>query len=146
MDLTEIVSIAGKPGLHKIVGRRPAGLIIESLEEKPKRAPSSIHQKISILEDISVFTYGEDVKLREVLIAMHKAVKDGLKLIDKKDDGSVIRDFFRKVLPEFDEDQVYTSDIIKIASWYKILSTYTNLDELKSETESTDAKSSEEEE
>ncbi len=135
MDLTEVVSIAGKPGLQRIVGRRPAGLIVESLDARKKRFPSSITEKISILSDISIYTYEGDVKLSEVLKSLHEKAQGGLQLITKKQKGDEIRDFFREVLPDFDETQVYTSDIVKLVNWYSILIEFTDLDELLTENE-----------
>jgi len=130
MDLTEVVSIAGKPGLQKIVGRRPSGLIVESLDDRKKRFPSSITEKISILSDISIYTYDGDIPLSEVLKSLHEKVQAGLKLVNKKNSGDEIRSFFREVLPEFDEVQVYTSDIVKLVNWYSILVEFTDFEEL----------------
>jgi len=129
-DLTEIVSIGGKPGLHRIVGRRPAGIIVETLDDKKKRFPGSITQKISILEDISIYTYEGDMKLSEVLKLLHQKAKDGLELICMKSSGEEIKTFFREVLPEYDEDQVYNSDIIKLVNWYQILRDHIDIDAL----------------
>lgn len=132
-NLTEIVSIGGKPGLHRIVGRRPAGIIVETLDDKKKRFPGSITEKISILEDISIYTYEGDIKLAEVLKVLHQKVKDGLELISKKNSGEEIKAFFREVLPEYDEDQVYNSDIIKLVNWYQILRDHIDIDQLGEE-------------
>ncbi|MCB9246255.1 MAG: DUF5606 domain-containing protein [Flavobacteriales bacterium] len=130
MQLSDIISIAGKPGLHKIVGKRPAGLIVETLDSKGKRFPTSITQKISILEDISMYTYDGDKRLADVLRVMHEKVQAGLTLVGRSNSGDEIRDFFREVLPDFDEERVYTSDILKLISWYQILQEFTDLDEL----------------
>jgi hypothetical protein len=124
MELRDVVAIGGKPGLHKIVGRRNNGLIVESIDDRKKRIPTSLTQKVSILDDISMYTYDEDVRLSEVLKNLDTQVKGGLEVPVKKDGGDAIRDFFRKVLPNFDEDQVYVSDILKLCSWYKILDGY----------------------
>ncbi len=121
MELRDVVAIGGKPGLHKIVGRRNNGLIVESIDDRKKRIPTSLTQKVSILDDISMYTYDDDVRLSEVFKNLDAQVKGGLEIPVKKDGGDAIRDFFRKVLPSFDEDQVYVSDILKLCSWYKIL-------------------------
>ena len=119
--------------MHRIVGRRPAGIIVETMDEKKKRFPGSITQKISILEDISIYTYEGDVKLSEVLKKLHDKAENGLELISKKNSGDEIKAFFREVLPEYDEDQVYNSDIIKLVSWYQILREHIDITELGSE-------------
>ena len=125
--LSEIVSVAGKPGLHKLIGNRSNGLIVESLDGDKKRFPTSLTQKVSFLSDISMYTYDGDEKLSEILQKLHAVAEGGEALISKKNSASEIQSFFRKVLENFDEDQVYNSDILKLVSWYKILK---NLDEV----------------
>ncbi len=140
MELKDVVSIGGKPGLHQVVGRRTNGLIVESIDERKKRTPTSLTQKVSILEDISIYTYESDVKLRDVFKSLDTLVTEGLTLVQKKDGGDAIRDFFRKVLPEFDEDQVYTSDILKICTWYGVLKDHIDFQKEVEEDESSDDK------
>lgn len=140
MELKDIVSISGKPGLNQIVGQRPNGLIVETIDAQKKRFTTSLNQKVSILEDISMFTIDGDVKLIEVLRSLDKEVKNGLELISKKNSGEEIRFFFKKILPNFDEKQVYNSDILKVAAWYAILKDIVDFSEVK-ETDEKDAAS-----
>jgi dephospho-CoA kinase len=119
--LNEIVSVAGKPGLHKLVGKRSNGLIVESLNGDKKRFPTSLTQKVSFLSDISMFTYDGDKKLEDILKTLHEKVGAGLELVNKKNSGEEIQSFFRTVVEDFDEDQVYNSDIVKLVSWYSLL-------------------------
>ena len=105
--LNEIVSVAGKPGLHKLVGKRSNGLIVESLNGDKKRFPTSLTQKVSFLSDISMYTYDGDKKLEDILKILHEKVGAGLELVNKKNSGEEIQSFFRKVVEDFDEDQVY---------------------------------------
>ncbi len=119
--LTDIVSVSGKPGLHQLVGKRANGLIVESLDGTNKRFPTSLTQKVSFLSDISMYTYDGDEKLEDILKSLHTAVEGGLELITKKSSADEVQAFFRKILENFDEDQVYNSDILKLVSWYKIL-------------------------
>ncbi|MCB9262654.1 MAG: DUF5606 domain-containing protein [Flavobacteriales bacterium] len=135
MELKDVVSIGGKPGLHQIVGKRQNGLIVESIDDKKKRSPTSLTSKVSILDDIAIYTTDEDVPLREVLKSLDEKVKGGLELVTKKDGGEVIRDFFRKILPNFDEEQVYTSDIVKICNWYETLKEHIDFQKVSEETE-----------
>lgn len=121
MELKDIVSIGGKPGLQKIISRRNSGFIVEALDGSGKKFPASFNHKVSILEDISIYTYDDDTPLGLVFKSLDEKVKDGLELVTKKNSGDEIRDFFREVLPNFDEEQVYVSDIVKVANWYKIL-------------------------
>lgn len=133
MELKDVVSIAGKPGLNLIVGKRPNGLIVETIDAQKKRFPTSLSQKVSILEDISIYTAEGDKRLMEVLILLHEQASKGLALINKKDSGDEIRSFFKKVLPDFDEARVYNSDIIKLVNWYTILKDHMDFTEDKSE-------------
>lgn len=119
--LKNILSITGKPGLYKLVNRGNNMLIVESLLDG-KRIPSYARDKIVSLADISMFTMGDDVSLSSVLTSLGE--KEGLKpaSIDyKKADNDQLRAFFAEVLPDFDRERVYPSDIRKLIQWYNIL-------------------------
>lgn len=119
--LRDILSITGKPGLYKLVSRGNNMLIVESLLDG-KRIPTYARDKIVSLGEISMYTMGEDIALNEVLIKLGE--KEGLKMasIDpKKADNDQLRDFFGEVLPDFDRDRVYPSDIRKLIQWYNLL-------------------------
>ena len=119
--LKDILSITGKPGLYKLVNRGNNMLIVESLLDG-KRMPTYARDKIVSLGEISMYTMGEDIALSEVLTKLGE--KEGLKVasIDpKKADNDELRDFFGEVLPDFDRDRVYPSDIRKLVQWYNIL-------------------------
>jgi len=68
MELKDVVSVAGIGGLHKIVGQRPSGLILETIDDQKRRFPTSLTQKVSILEDIAIFTVTDEVRLGEILL------------------------------------------------------------------------------
>lgn len=119
--LRDILSITGKPGLYKLVSRGNNMLIVESLLDG-KRTPTYARDKIVSLGEISMYTMGEDIALSEVLTKLGE--KEALKVasIDpKKADNDQLRDFFGEVLPDFDRDRVYPSDIRKLIQWYNIL-------------------------
>lgn len=119
--LRDILSITGKPGLYKLVSRGNNMLIVESLLDG-KRVPTYARDKIVSLGEISMYTMGEDIALSEVLTKLGE--KEGLKVasIDpKKADNDELRNFFGEVLPDFDRDRVYPSDIRKLIQWYNIL-------------------------
>ncbi len=119
MDLSKIMTISGKGGLFTLVAQTKTGAIVESMTDG-KRFPVFTHEKMSSLEEISVFTTGEDAPLKDVLKKMYEK-QEGKAAIDPKSDGAILRQFFAEVLPEFDQDRVYTSDIKKIIAWYNQL-------------------------
>ena len=102
-------------GLYKVLTQTKSGFIVESLEDR-KRLPVSGTQQISMLEDISIFTISDDIPLKEVFLKM-RSMEPDVPVVGAKSPGDELRDYFRKVLPDFDEDRVYTSDIKKIITW-----------------------------
>jgi hypothetical protein len=119
MDLSKILSIAGKNGLFKVVSQAKNAVIVESLNDN-KRFPAFGHEKMSSLEEISVFTTGEDMALKEVFKAFHEKL-EGKPAIDHKSDNAALKKFFLEMVPEFDQNRVYVSDIKKMISWYNTL-------------------------
>lgn len=126
MDLSIIISISGKPGLYKVIGRSRTGLISESLEDQ-KRIPVRSTDKVSALSDISIFTYSDDLPLKEVLIKLFDHF-NGEKAPENYNDSEWMAESFRKVIPEFDEDRVYTSDLKKLFKWYNLLNSQNLID------------------
>ena len=119
MELKDVISVSGMSGLYKVVAQSKNGLIVESLTDE-KRMPVSATQRVSSLVDIAVFTKKEDLPLREVLKKIHET--DGGKLnVDPKGDAKVLKEYFKKIVPDFDEERVYPSDIKKILTWYELL-------------------------
>ncbi len=119
--LNQILSIAGKPGLYKLVSQGKNMLIVESLSDQ-KRMPTYARDKIVSLADVSMYTTGEDVALSEVLTKLGE--KQSLKPVDmdlKNASADMLRMFFEDVLPDFDRDRVYPSDIQKLIKWYNVL-------------------------
>ena len=119
--MKNILAITGKPGLFKLVSRGNNMLIVESLLDG-KRMPTYARDKIVSLADVSMFTTGDDIALSEVLTKVGE--KEELKpaSIDaKKADNAALRAWFTEVLPNWDEDRVYPSDIRKLIQWYNIL-------------------------
>lgn len=119
MDLSGIISISGKPGLAKIVTQSRNGIIVESLIDG-KKFPVVGTERISSLEDISIYTYEEDVLLLEVFKKMFEHYK-GKEALSHKTDASQLKTTFGEILPNFDEDKVYSSDIKKVFQWYNLL-------------------------
>lgn len=119
MDISKIISVSGKSGLFRLVSQTRNGIIVESLLDK-SRIPVYSTQPVSSLEEISVFTTGEDMPLKTVFQRIFQSL-DGQKAIDSKSSNEVLRAFLEKVLPEYDKDRVYASDIKKMISWYNLL-------------------------
>lgn len=115
--IKRIVSIAGKPGLFKLVSQGKNMLIVESLATG-KRTPAYAHDKVISLADVAIYTNDEDMPLADVLEKV--AAHTGGKAIDIKGFASdaAIREYFGEILPEFDKDRVYTTDIKKLFTWY----------------------------
>lgn len=144
MELKDVVSVAGVPGLHKIVGQRPSGLILESLDEQKRRFPTSLTQKVSILEDIAMFTNTDEVKLKDVLISINEQEKGGLALPDKKADNNALKAFMEAVLPNYDRERVYVSDMKKLVAWYIILKDHLDFEAMKNSDDTAEAEAGEE--
>jgi len=119
MDLSKILTIAGKNGLFKVVSQGKNTVIVESFLDN-KRFPAFAHEKMSSLEEISVFTTGEDISLKEVFRAFHEKLQGG-PAIDHKSDNNALKKFFSGMVPEFDQERVYVSDIKKMVNWYNTL-------------------------
>ena len=117
-----ILAIAGKPGLYKLVSRAKNSLIVEALDATHRRQPAFGTDRITSLADIAMYTETNDVPLMDVLDNMKK-LEDGKKSsVDyKKASGDELREYFGKVLPEFDRERVQTSHIKKLIQWYNIL-------------------------
>lgn len=118
--LKTVLSISGRPGLYKLVSQGKNMLIVEAIGTG-KRTPAYAHDKVISLGDIAIYTFEEDVPLADVFESI-KEKNDG-KPVDVKALGGdkQIREYFGTVLPDFDEDRVYTNDIKKVFSWYNIL-------------------------
>lgn len=119
MNLTGIIAISGKPGLFKVVAQGKNNLIVESLEDK-KRVPAYSTDRISALEDISVYTYDQDVALTSVLEAIFKK-QNGGEAPSHKEDKTTLENYLLEILPNYDQERVYFSDVKKIFQWYNLL-------------------------
>jgi len=119
MDLSKILAISGKPGLYKNIAQTKSGVVVESLTDG-KRFPAFAHERISSLAEISVFTTDEDVPLKDVFRKIYEKY-EGEKCIDHKVSGNELKAFLEEILPDYDRERVYTSDIKKIVMWYNLL-------------------------
>ncbi len=117
--LKDILSISGFGGLYKFISQGRSGIIVESLEDK-KRMNASATAKISALEDIAIFTETEDIPLNDVFKAIFEKENKG-ESINHKSSGNELKSYFEEVLPDYDKERVYVSDIKKVINWYNIL-------------------------
>jgi hypothetical protein len=119
MDIKGIISISGKPGLHKVISQTKNGLIAESLLDN-KRFPVYSNQQISALEDISIYTYEDDILLSEVFGKLYE-IEGGKESINHKSSAAELSAKVEEALPNYDKERVYSSDIKKIIQWYNLL-------------------------
>lgn len=129
--LKTILSISGRPGLYKLISQGKNMLIVESLVDK-KRFPTHGNEKIISLGDIAMYTETEEVPLQRVLLSIKNKENGALVAMDlKKATSEDLRTYLGEVLPDFDRDRVYPSDIKKLISWYNqlVASNITNFEE-----------------
>ncbi len=119
MDLSKIISIAGKPGLYQILSQSRGGVIVASLDNGKKMAVGQT-QRVSALGDISMYTMDGDMPLSEIMERVYKHTQGAALDVDTTNDKAV-RGFFTEVLPEHDAERVYNSDIRKFIKWYNAL-------------------------
>ena len=122
MDLKEIASISGKGGLYQIVKPTRTGVIVESLDGKGGRIVATANHRISVLKEISIYTTDAEgsTPLEGVLQSIHQEFGDDPG-VDSTSSPEELRAFLQHILPEFDKERVYVSDIKKLVSWYKLL-------------------------
>jgi len=124
--LKGILAISGQPGLFKLIAESKNNIIVESLETG-KKMPAYSTTKISALEDIAIYTDTDDVPLKDIFKAINEK-EDGGKAINHKSSGNELKNYFEEVLPDYDRDRVYVSDIKKVILWYNILLNKSMLD------------------
>ncbi len=119
MDLSKILAISGKPGLFNSLAQTKTGVVVESLIDG-KRFPAFAHERISSLAEISVFTNDDDMPLEDVFKKIFEKYEGG-QAIDHKISGDKLKAFLLEIVPDYDQERVYTSDIKKIVMWYNLL-------------------------
>ena len=136
MSLDKILSIGGKPGLYKLLTQTRTGFVAESLLDK-KRVTVGISSNVSVLSEIAIYTLEEELPLRQVFQKIQKKENGGKTSIGHKEDKLKLEEYFFEVLPNYDEDRVYASDIKKVIQWYNILHT-NGITDFSEETEDDD--------
>ncbi len=119
MKITDILAVAGKPGLYQVLASGSASIVVESMVDG-KRSSVPGTARVSNLADITMYTHDDDVPLLDILNRMHDAQK-GAEGPSHKDTAQTIRDFVDGIVPELDHDRVYHSDLKKLVQWYNLL-------------------------
>ncbi len=119
MKIEKIIAISGKPGLYEIKSQTKGGVIVESLQDKKRFPVNSLHN-LSTLSDIAIYTYDEEKPLKDVFAAIYKK-EEGKNAIDHKSSKQELLDYFSEVLPDYDNERVYASNIKKVIQWYNTL-------------------------
>ena len=119
MNIEGIINVSGKSGLHRIISQAKNSVIVESLTDK-KRIPVYTHTQANSLEEIGIYTYEDTLPLVDVFTNIAKK-EDCKSCISHKASKTELEDYFREILPEYDEDRVYISDIKKVFQWYNAL-------------------------
>ena len=120
MGLDKILSISGKPGLYQLKSQTRSGFVAQSLIDG-KNISVSAQNNVSILSEIAVYTLTEEIPLGKVFTAISDKEKGNKTSISHKDDKDKLEEYFFEILPDYDEDRVYASDIKKIVQWYNLL-------------------------
>jgi len=120
MSLEKILSIGGKPGLFRLLTQTRTGFVAESLLDG-KKMSVGMTGNVSILSEIAIYTLQEELPLREVFARIQEKEKGGKTPLSHKADKTDLEAYFFEVLPDYDEDRVYASDIRKVIQWYNLL-------------------------
>lgn len=140
MNLEKIMAISGKPGLYELKLQTRTGFVAESLADG-KKVTVGLRNNVSLLSEISMYTHTEEKPLVEVMRNIAKKENNGPALSHKEDNAALLA-YFKEVLPDYDEDRVYPSDIKKVLNWYNVLQAkgLASHEEPKAETELEDTK------
>lgn len=120
MNVEKILAIAGKPGLFELKIQTRSGFLAESLLDG-KKITVGLRSNVSLLSEISMYTYSEEKPLVEIMRAIAVKENEGPTPVTHKDDNAKLVAYFKEILPDYDEDRVYASDIKKLLNWYNIL-------------------------
>ena len=119
MEFNKIIAVTGKAGLYQVVSQSKNAIIVASLTDN-KRIAINATQNVSLLENIAIYTYEEDIPLLQIFKAMFEKT-EGKEAISHKESGKKLEAFFAEVLPDYDAERVYTSNIKKVIQWFNLL-------------------------
>ena len=119
MEFSKIISVTGKPGLFQVISQSKNAIIVASLTDN-KRMAINATQNVSLLENIAIYSYEEDIPLLNVFKAMYTKT-EGKEAISHKESGKKLEAFFAEAIPNYDDERVYTSNIKKVIQWFNLL-------------------------
>lgn len=119
MELEGILNVSGKTGLYKVISQAKSTVIVESLEDG-KRSPLHSNNQANMLEEIGIYTYDDTKPLSEIFDDIAKTEK-GAQTISHKSPNKDLTDYFRNILPNYDEERVYLSSVKKVIQWYNCM-------------------------
>lgn len=131
IKLKDILSISGKGGLFRYIAQARNGIVVESIEDN-KRHVAAATARVSSLEDIAIFTEDEEVPLADIFFMIHEKT-DGKETLSHKSPTAELKAFFEELVPEYDQDRVYVSDIKKVFQWYNQLHSHNMLEVVEKE-------------
>tara|TARA_Y100001934_G_C11695457_1_gene469842 strand:- start:21 stop:395 length:375 start_codon:yes stop_codon:yes gene_type:complete len=120
MELEKILAINGLPGLHRLKTSNNKGIFIEQLDSGKVRFVTNVSNRAVTLDNISIYTYSDSIPLKDIFDQM-KTFEEESPLIKPTSSSQELKDFFRVILKDYDEDRVYVSDIKKLIKWYQLL-------------------------
>jgi hypothetical protein len=122
MELKDIAAVSGKPGLYKIVKPARAAMILETLDEKKQKIIVTGNNRLSVLKEISIYTTTKEgtFPLEDTLVEIHKKYKAELP-VSSSSSETELYSFIEEIVPEYDREKVYPSDLKKLVGWYKII-------------------------
>lgn len=125
MTLADIATVSGKGGLYKVLAPTKSGVVLESLDESKTKLVATTNHRLSLLNEISIYTTTKEgtVALEDVLKKINASFGADTG-VDQNSDPSELRSFLKSILPEYDEDRVYVSDIKKLVKWYQVIRTH----------------------
>ena len=129
MSLDKVISISVKTGLYILITQTRGGFVAESLIDN-KRMSVSVQNNVSVLSEIAIYTLTEEVPLKKVFESIKNKENGGVASVKPKDSKDKLEEYFFEVLPDYDEDRVYASDIKKVIQWYNLLQKHNMLDAL----------------
>jgi uncharacterized protein DUF6852/uncharacterized protein DUF5606 len=131
IKLKDILAISGKGGLFKFIAQARNGIVVESLEDN-KRHVAPATARVSSLDDIAIFTIEEELPLADIFFMMHEK-DEGKESLSHKAPVDELKNYFKELVPDYDEDRVYVSDIKKVFQWYKQLKQHDLLEVIEKE-------------
>ncbi len=141
IKLKDILSISGKGGLFRFIAQARNGIIVESIEDN-KRHVAPATARVSSLEDIAIFTHEEEVPLADIFMMIHEK-NEGKETISHKVSIKELKTFFEELVPDYDEERVYVSDIKKVFQWYNQLHSHDMLEVVEKEEDKTETENAE---